>query len=580
MKTFGTLSYDDGTWKIKAEPHVLLRLKRVFGKISKHDHEVASIADTIDTARDLEWFLERYPLEFDPPALATRLKKGANKHRARAELVEQILARTTEPRDFDMALPARDYQRAAAELALASGGLLVADDMGLGKTVLAIAMLTDARTRPALVVAPKSLQLQWQRQIKKFAPGLTTHILKTSTPYPLGKGKKVAENQGTLPMVQTYPDVIISTYAKLAGWASALGKEISSVTFDEAQELRSGETRQGNPVAKNRAAKHLATRAKFRLGLSGTPIFNMGSEMYNVMECIRPGALGEREEFNREWCSGLTEKVEDPKAFGSFLRQEGLMLRRTRADVGRELPPLSRVFHDIDSDAAEIDNVEEQAAALARVILQEGPEAVRGERMKSSGELSYLLRQATGLAKAKFVADFVQMIVDGGEPVVLFGWHHSVYAVWKERLAALNPVLVTGQESGKQKDDALQAFVRGDSKVIIISLRAAAGLDGLQFASSTVVHGELDWSPGVMEQCDTRIFRDGQTKPVIAYYLVSNDGSDPIVSTALREKGEQLEGIRDPDAEFFEKLQTEDADRVRSLAEAFLNRRARSKEVA
>lgn len=256
------------------------------------------------------------------------------------------------------------------------------------------------------------------------------------------------------------------------------------------------------------------------------------------------------------------------------------MLRRTRAEVGRELPALSRVFHDVDSDADVIDDIEEAAAALAQVILRDGPEAFTGERMKSSGELSYLVRQATGVSKAPHVADFVRMIVESGEPVVLFGWHHAVYKIWMERLAAFNPVKVTGDETDKQKDDALQAFREGSSRVIIISLRSAAGLDGLQFASSTVVHGELDWSPGVHEQCDTRVFRDGQTKPVIAYYLTCDDGSDPIVSTALREKGEQLEGIRDPDAEFFEKLQTNDPERVRSLAEAFLNRRARAKEVA
>jgi SNF2 family DNA or RNA helicase len=166
LKAQGTISYDDGKWRIKAEPHVLLRLKRVFGKVDKNDHETVSIVDTIDTARDLEWFLLRYPLEFETEAVARRLKRGANKHRERAELVEQILTRNCEPRDFPMAIPARDYQRAAAELALASGGLLLADDMGLGKTISSIAMLTDARTRPALVVAPKSLQLQWQRQIK------------------------------------------------------------------------------------------------------------------------------------------------------------------------------------------------------------------------------------------------------------------------------------------------------------------------------------------------------------------------------------------------------------------------------
>lgn len=578
MKTFGTLSFEDGKWKIKAEPHVLLRAKRVFGKINKNDHDAVTLVDTVDVARDLEWFLERYPLIFDPPAVANRLKKGANKHRERASMVEQILSRKGEPRAFDLAEPARDYQKSGAELILATGGTLIADDMGLGKTVTFIAALTDPRTRPALVVVPKALQRQWARQLKRFAPTLMVHTLEKSTPYDLGKskGKRGSSEQQALPMVQTFPDVIISTYAKLSGWSSTLGAGIlASVWFDEAQELRTGDV-----SAKGQAARHLAANVQFRGAASGTPIYNFGAEMFNVLECIRPGALGTKEEFSREWCDGWSEKVQDPKAFGAYLRNEGLMLRRTRADVGRELPALSRVFHDIDSDEAAIDDVEDAAMALARVILNEGAETEKGERMRSAGELSYLLRQATGVSKAAFVAEFVRMIIESGEPVVLFGWHHAVYDIWKERLAEFKPVMVTGQETDKQKDEALQAFQRGESKVIIISLRSAAGLDGLQFASSTIVHGELDWSPGVHEQCDTRVFRDGQTKPVIAYYLTCDDGSDPIISTVLRQKGEQLEGIRDPDVDFFEKMQTNDSEKVRSLAEAFLNRRARSKEVA
>lgn len=574
--TFGTLSYEDGKWVIEAEPHVLLRAKRVFGKMNKNEHDKVRLVDTVDTARDLEWFLERYPLAYESKSVQRRLKGGADKHRERASLVEQILSRMGEPREFELAEPARDYQRAGAELLLATGGTVIADDMGLGKTVTFIAALTDPRTRPALVVVPKALQRQWGRQLKRFAPSLVVHTLSKGTPYDLGKGRKVSPDQQQLPLAGTFPDIIISTYAKLSGWATTLGAGlIRSVWFDEAQELRTGDS-----SAKGQAARHLANSVQFRGAATGTPIYNYGSEMFNVLECIRPGALGTKEEFNREWCDGWSEKVQDPKAFGAYLRNEGLMLRRTRAEVGRELPALSRVFHDVDSDADVIDDIEEAASALAQVILRDGPEAFTGERMKSSGELSYLVRQATGVSKAPHVADFVRMIVESGEPVVLFGWHHAVYKIWMERLAAFNPVKVTGDETDKQKDDALQAFREGRSKVIIISLRSAAGLDGLQFASCTVVHGELDWSPGVHEQCDTRVFRDGQTKPVIAYYLTCDDGSDPIVSTALREKGEQLEGIRDPDTEFFEKLQTNDPERLRSLAEAFLNRRARAKEVA
>lgn len=579
MKTFGKLGFEDGKWVIQCEAHVALMLKRVFGKINKQSHGRIEMADTVDTSRNLEWFLQRYPLEYETPSIERRLKRQADKHRERATLVEQILSRIGTPRNFVLAEPLRDYQNLAVELALAGGGLLCCDEMGLGKTPLAIGMMTEGTTRPVLVVAPKALQRQWQRQIKRFAPGLTVHILEATTPYDLGKGKpkgkKPLEGQQALPSVQTFPDVIISTPAKLQGWAETLGGIIKLIVLDECQEFRNGPS-----TAKGAAAQHIGSRASYRLGLSGTPIHNEGAEMFEVCELIRPGALGEREEFLREWCKGLSSKVDDPKAFGAFLRSEGIMLRRTRADVGRELPGLSRVFHDIDSDEEPLADVEEAATALARLVLSKDKEAFVGEKLKASGELSYLLRQATGIAKAPHVADFVRMLVEQDQPVVLSGWHRRCYEIWNERLEEYKPVMVTGSESDKQKDDALQEFIKGRSRVIMISLRSAAGLDGLQYASRTVVHGELDWSPAVHEQFDTRVFRDGQKDPVFAYYLLSQDGSDPIVQTALRGKGEQLQGIRDPDIEFFQKLQNEDPERVRNLAEAFLNRRTRSKEVA
>jgi len=561
LKTVGTLGYEDGHFRITAEAHVVLRLKRVFGKISQRAHGTISLADTVDTARDLEWFLERYPIAFESPVVEQRLRVRASAHKERESLVQRILARKAVSKGFDLAEPARDYQKVAAELLLASGGLLLADDLGVGKTVSGICPLTDPSTLPCLVVCPKGIQRQWRRQLARFAPHLKTHILKKASPYDLTKLPQAREEQL---MLGTTPDVIISTYAKLSGWAETLAAFIKYVIYDEAQELRTG-----TASNKGAAARAISTRAEYRLGLTGTPIYNQGDEMFNVMDCIRPGALGEQHEFSQEWLGG-DGRVKEPKAFGAFLRAEGLMLRRTRQDVDRELPPHSRVFHHIDSDTAPLNDIRSAAMALARVILEVGAESARGSRFRASEEFNVILRQATGIAKGPHVADFVRLLVESGEPVVLFGWHREVYRIWNERLAEFNPVMVTGSESDKKKDDSVQTFVKGDSKVIIVSLRSAAGLDGLQFACRTAVHGELDYSPGVHEQCDCRVFRDGQTQPVVSYYLQAEDGSDPFLASILRQKGEQLSGIRDPDAELFEKLQTDSTARTRSLAEAYL----------
>ena len=74
------------------------------------------------------------------------------------------------------------------------------------------------------------------------------------------------------------------------------------------------------------------------------------------------------------------------------------------------------------------------------------------ERGNAARDLDLMVRQATGIAKARAVADVVRILVEGGEPVfAIFGWHRAVYDIWLERLADLNPAMYTGSESRQQK---------------------------------------------------------------------------------------------------------------------------------
>ncbi len=280
--------------------------------------------------------------------------------------------------------------------------------------------------------------------------------------------------------------------------------------------------------------------------------------------------MGNFDEFTREWCTtyGRKASIKDPKAFGSWLRDQGLMLRRTRMEVGRELPPLSKVHHVIDADLKELDRVSASCAELARLILRDD-QGKRGEKFLASEEFTNTLRQATGIAKAPFVAEFVRLLVESGESVVLYGWHREVYSIWQDRLHDLNPVMYTGSESTVQKSTAKEKFLKGESKVMIISLRAGAGLDGLQSVARTVVFGELDWSPGVHEQNIGRVYRDGQADKVVAYFLVAEAGADPVIAEVLGLKRMQSEPVRNPNSELVEEL-SRDVDHVRRLAEAYL----------
>lgn len=584
--TNGRIWRKDGAWHIEAAPHVAMRAKRVFGQIGSQQMKVLKLKDTPDVCRDIAWFCERYPMAISPED-EHYLEECVAAHRERESLVAKLLAGVSQPRRFELALPPRDYQRVAAELLLQTGALLLGDDVGLGKTVSAITAISDPRARPALVVTLTHLPRQWKAELKRFAPGLRVHVLKKGTPYDLtAKPRRGLDtpNQdmlpGMRPDVAGVPDVIITNYHKLAGWAETLAPVIRSVFFDEAQELRSGPGTPRNPgPAKYMAAAHLAEAASFRCGMTATPIYNYGSEIWSILNVLAPHAVGTREEFVREWCSGPDgkERISEPEAFGTYLRSEGIMLRRTRAEVGRELPPITKIPYDIEADTEAIDKIGEAAASLAKIILAQGGGF---EKLKASEELSNLLRQATGIAKATYVAEFVKVLLESGESrVLLSGHHHAVYDIWRDRLQDVGIVFYTGDESEPQKAEAKRKFLAGEARVMAIANRAGAGLDGLQTVCRTVVVGELDWSPGVHEQLEGRIYRDGQTDPVMVYYPIADSGSDPIVSDVLGIKKAQLEGLRDPNGAAAAPLVGSDKD-LKRLAEYVLRKRVEAPQAA
>jgi len=555
--TYGHVERAGDYWAINCEPQVRARIKRVFARMRKAAANTVHISITPENSRDLQWFLERYPMNMDPAARKL-LGASAAEHVAMEVAVADLLTKRRPPTDVVMAVPARQYQLEAAEMLGIRGGLLLADDVGLGKSVSGIAAMLHPNRLPALVVCDTQLPGQWAGYLRRFAPDLRVHVIRSGKPYPLIKGPR--QRMADL-WPDRIPDVIVINYHKLRTWAEVLKPLIRYVVFDECQALR----RPGSLL--NDAARHVAEGAAARMGLSATPIYNYGSEFFHVIDVLIPGALGTHDEFLREWC-GEDQRLKDSKAFGAYLRREGIMLRRTRKDVGRELPALTKVGHEIEANPEALARIKGNAIALARVILANN-ERYKGEKMQAAGEFDSLMRQATGVAKAPFVAEFVRMLVESGEPVVLFGWHREVYSIWMEQLADLNPVLYTGSESPVQKQAAKDAFCEGRSKVLIISLRSGAGLDGLQHVCSTVVVGELDWSPGVIEQCIGRVYRDGQCKPVMAYFLLASEGSDPVVADVLGIKREQIEGVRNPSIGMAERTDVGE-NQLRRLAAEFL----------
>lgn len=555
MKTYGTMIVkpEKKIIALRLVPHVAMRFKRVFAKVNSGAVGWLHISMSPENCRDLEWFLDRYPLEGDG---IDDVRMLASQHRERMELVDRFLLGQQTPMAFELNCEKREYQTTAASLTLTTGSLLLADDVGLGKSLVAFLMISDPRTRPAVYVTLTHLPHQVQAMLAKFAPWLSVQIINKGQPYDLTRSRR-----RTVP----YPDVVIISYSKLAGWAETLSAVSKSVVFDEVQELRKSGSNRYN------AAKLLSESVDFRLSMSATPIYNYGGEMFNIMGCTAPGALGNASEFFTEWCDGSGDDaiIKSPAEFGEYMRESGLMLRRTRKDVGRELPPCYQDVQHVDADPDALEQVSKTCAELAEMLLKAGGMGI--DKMRAAEEFDWRLRQATGIAKAPYVAEFIRLMVEAGEKVVVYGWHHAVYAIWKDKLKDIPLAMYTGQESIPQKEEAKRRFIAGEAKVLIMSLRAGAGLDGLQGTCNIVVFGELDWSPGVHEQNIGRVWRDGQENSVNVYFMVSDEGSDPFMVEVNGVKEQQVKGIRDPDAELVEKLQL-DPDRIKNLARRYLDK--------
>jgi hypothetical protein len=554
-RTYGKLVRTGRAWEMTGVPvHVALRLKANFPRLPKEKPEPFVFGDSNETRADLHWFLQRYPMQMSDAARA-ELRRGKMDFEMQRDAIERVLLPGWTPGAPAIALKDGkafyDYQARAIEVAQRLGRLVLVDPASAGKTLTTIGSVMKREYLPAAIVVEPHLLTQWRDNgVKKFT-NLVPHIIRSHTPYRLPRA-----------------DIYLFGYSRIAGWVDVAAKGyFRSFGADECQQFRTGygPRPEDNPIKKYVAAKEFARHAALRIGVTASLIYNYGSEAYPIIDLFAPGTLGSEHDFRREWCSG--KLVTDPDALGTYLREQHVVISRTEEDIGRALPKPNvipvEVPYDHDVEAEHLD----LARSLSLRVL-EGSFSIAGQ---AAMELDKLLRRVTGIAKARHVAAYVEMLVKAGEPVLLAGWHRDVYDIWLERLKHLDPVMYTGSETGSRKDRSKEDFISGRSKLMIISLRSGAGLDGLEQVCNTLVIGEMDWSPGVHNQLIWRLRRAAQPRwPVNVVFCHANGGADPVLMSTLGIKAGQAQGIERPGAAIEQVVS--DTSRIKELARAFLER--------
>lgn len=553
---YGELKFAKGKFVLTGEPIVLEYAKRVFPgcRLWRGEESAVVFGASSREIGDLNWLMMRFPLEVHcQDKLEGSRKRAVKKWQSR--ISGEDLKRTVPPPEFIGKL--YPYQEEAVTFLANNKRALLGDSMGLGKTWSSLAAAAHVGEFPVLVVCQTHVQLQWQRAIgalfnldcdyerDMFDTGFDVSVKRGKALAPILKSRTPYDIPDT-------PFSIIH-YGLLSWWDEALmNRGYPSIIFDEVQELRHGDT------AKYSAASLLSSDAEYVCGASGTPVYGYGAEIWSVMNSLEFHCLGSRDAFTREWCTGYGESiVSDPKALNGHLVREGLLIRRRYENVELDIPPVSRMVQDLQQDDDLYDSLIASAKKKASVWLT----ASFHEKGRIAREVEGETRRAAGISKARYVADFVASLIEAGEKPLVYAWHHDVHRILKECLARYKPMFITGKQTQNQKDKAIRAFLDRKSDVVILSLRSAAGLDGLQYRATCCVFAELDWSPAIHGQCESRIARigvDSDVREVPSYYCVSRSGFDEIILDVLGVKTGQFVGLMgDEPEDYDEKVKSE-----------------------
>jgi len=550
MTNFGTLEFVldrySGTWCWKISG---IRAVNMVSKLiprgwygDKPDEVIVS--DNDDNIKKLKMINDRYPFNV--------LSKSVWKRKIIPLTIKK--QKTPKIEKLSQAVPSKqfrgellDFQREGLDFLMkSSGNALLADEMGLGKTVQTLAYISKEKNAfPALVIAPLVTLTNWQREIEKFLKKKSRNgkIMENDHPSSVmirnGKQSDIDES-----------DFYIINYELLHKRLPDLLKlNINTVVCDEVQHLRSKTTQKYTAVKKLAAKEGL----KYRVGLSGTPIYNRGSEIWPIVDILKPGLLGSYKEFCEYFCyvneKGKAIVLENKRDSLRNQLTKHVMLRRKKSDVLKELKDKVRYPEVIAADEkfykSELDKIwrkleeEQKYAQTAFDKSASYHRAIESER------------QAAGLAKLPHVINFVNDIMEIEESVVVFCHHRAIHDLLHQSLSKYNPASIIGGQTDKHRDNEITRFQNGETKLMVAGLRA--GNVGINLTTASyVIFAELDWSPAIHRQAEDRLHRIGQKNTVFAYYLVGNGTLDEHVADILVDKSYEIDSILDAKTESFE----------------------------
>jgi len=418
----------------------------------------------------------------------------------------------------------RPYQRKGFEwmvlLAEAGAGACLADDMGLGKTLQTICfmayLLEKTPTRRQLIICPSSLLYNWEQELTKFAPGITTTVYHGAQ----RSFEKLTEGNH---------NVVITTYGTLRVDIEKIAAiPFALAVLDESHNIK-------NPSAQiTRAVNQL--NATTRIALSGTPVMNNTFDLYAQLSFLLPGMFGSREFFKREYADAIDRDQDTAKIKALQKITAPFILRRTKEQVATDLPEKieSVLWCTMGSN-------QQSAYQSIKENVRNNIEQDIREKGLNSGKLSVI----NGLLKLRQVCNSGELVKDQDYPCTdsiktdillaelknIIPRHKAlVFSQFTTMLDLLERSFkeqdipycrLDGSTPIPQRQELVNQFQQDDSKEKVFLLSLKAGNAGLNLTAADYVFlFDPWWNTAVQQQAIDRTHRIGQVKNVFAYKLI------------------------------------------------------------
>ena len=391
------------------------------------------------------------------------------------------------------------------------GGIL-ADDMGLGKTLEMISFIsTIAVNKPILIVTPKSLLYNWEREFEMWYPESKVIIISGS------------KTQRSMLIEQTSlksKTVFITSYDSLRNDIELYqNSSFSLMVLDEAQYIKNISTQ------KTQAAKEIVADSRFVL--TGTPIENSLSDLWSLFDFLMPGYLGSYQNFKKEYQTLINTSDNDITKKRLLSKIKPFILRRTKEEVLNELPPKTETIKML--------SMNEEQETLYNAYLENVKNSLKDKVNKIDVLASLTRLRQLCIDPSMFVDNFnstsiktetclhlINQAINNGHKVIVFSSFTKALERLNEELKKelISCLYIHGQIDAQTRLEYSNTFNSTNNvKVMLVSIKA--GGTGLNLTGGDIViHLDPWWNIATENQATDRAHRIGQTKPVTVIKLI------------------------------------------------------------